>query len=325
MLTAGLGTRLRPLTEHYAKPAVPFLGVPLLKYPMHLMRLAGVRSVVFNTHYLPEQIENLSRDVHQTGIQVQLSPEPEQPMGSGGGIKQAEKYLRGGDFMVANGDEVILPHSDKALARFMSEHTQHQALATILVMRHEKVGTQFGGVWTDERGAVRGFGMKSPTSGLTGYHYIGLLLLSPRVFQYLPEGESNILYDALTHAIHAGEVVRAVVEDFTWFETGNPKDYLISTGEALTLAAEGKGYSAETLLTIVSPLWRMKFQLEQDHHNITLRAKTAKIESGVRIRGFGVFGENSHVSKAVQVENCVLMPDAVLDHPAKDEIILRAR
>ena len=54
ILTAGLGTRLRPITDRYAKPAVPFLNVPLLCYPLELMRELGAKRLVLNTHHLPE-------------------------------------------------------------------------------------------------------------------------------------------------------------------------------------------------------------------------------------------------------------------------------
>ena len=258
MLTAGLGTRLRPITNKWAKPAVPFLGIPLLKYPLYLMRAAGVTELVLNSHYKPEQIDSLAREISSADFPVHVSHESGAPLGAGGGIWKARKLLDdGGDFLVCNGDEVILPHDPLVLEKFKAAHAATSALATILVMKHPLVGKQFGGVWCAPDGSVRGFGKDAKAFGAdsVGYHYIGLLLLNPRVFTYLPEGESNILYDGLTRAIAAGETVRAVVSDFTWFETGNPHDLLAATGEALALLDHGHGEDARALRAITSRYW----------------------------------------------------------------------
>jgi mannose-1-phosphate guanylyltransferase len=254
MLTAGLGTRLRPVTDHYAKPAIPFLGVPLVHYPLALMREIGVDSLVLNTHYKAEQIEKLANELSTTHFQVTTSHESgAAPLGSGGGIAHAREHLTG-DFLISNGDEVILPRRKGVMKDFFFAHQRDQSLATILVMRHPLVGTQFGGVWADIHGKVHGFGKNADAyPGCVGYHYIGLLLLNERVFRYLPEGESNILYDALTQAIAAGERVNVIVDGFTWFETGNPSDFLEATGDALKLAHSGAGVDAQILRAIVEP------------------------------------------------------------------------
>ncbi|MEK7357448.1 MAG: sugar phosphate nucleotidyltransferase, partial [Bdellovibrionota bacterium] len=250
MLTAGLGTRLRPVTLTYAKPVVPFLGVPLASFGRAILEQAGAKSFVLNTHYLPEQIEAYAQAMRAEGLSVETSHEPGQPLGSGGGIWKARKLLEGGgDFLVANGDEIILPHDPKVMQNFVAAHRSRRALASILVMHHPLVGSQFGGVWCDAGGAVRGFGKDRSKFGddAIGYHYIGILLLNDRVFEYLPAGESNILYDALSAAIAKGEVVQAVESTFSWFETGNPKDYLSGIKETVALLEHGKSEDARAL------------------------------------------------------------------------------
>lgn len=325
MLTAGLGTRLRPVTERFAKPAVPFLNVPLFYFPISLMEEVGVDSIVFNTHHKPEQIESLAQKIAGNKLAVAFSNEAAAPLGSGGGIWKARELLKGsGDFLVANGDEVILPKSPGIMRRFLDEHHGHSALATILVMKHPLVGKQFGGVWTAPDGGVRGFGKQGDSFGAdaVGYHYIGLLLLNERIFSYLPSGESNILYDALAAAIAKGEKVRAVEGVFTWFETGNPHDFLVATGEALTLLESGAGEDAKWLKKICIKYWPEGSSLKRAGFARILTCGSSRIDASVGIRGFVVAGESSCADSGAALENVVLLPGARVFRAHTNEILI---
>ena len=324
ILAAGLGTRLRPVTEKLAKPAVPFLNIPLLYYPLELLTGLGIDKLVINTHHRPEQIEQAAK--HSLfGAPIALSYEPGQPLGSGGGIWGARGELRGGgDFVVCNGDEVILPRDPGVIARFASEHRKHKALATILVMEHPLVGTQFGGVWTDAGGDVKGFG-KDPKAfgpGLKGYHYIGLLLLNDRVFDYLPEGESNILYDALKAAIDAGETVRACVGEFTWFETGNLKDFLEASESALRLLENGRGNDATFLKALCQKHWSPGSKIERHGGASVLKGAGARIAGDARVQEFAVLGDGAEIGANAEARRCVLLPRARIASGAKADAIV---
>ncbi len=327
ILSAGLGTRLRPVTELFAKPAVPFLNIPLLYYPIALMEEAGIDSIVFNTHHKPEQIEEIAMRIPHSKCDVAFSFEAGAPLGSGGGIWKAKNLLKGGgDFLVSNGDEVILPREAGTMKRFVDQHRSEMNLATILVMPHPLVGIQFGGVWTDANGDVKGFGKDRTQFGpeLTGYHYIGLLLLNDRVFEYLPDGESNILYDALKAAIDKGERVRVCVGSFTWFETGNPKDFLEATEGALTLY-EQNTEDAKTLRTICSRFWNPGTRLISTSTGAkVLLDGEAQLDSKVQVEGFAVLGRGARVETAAEIDRCVVLPGARVSssRKASHEIIL---
>jgi mannose-1-phosphate guanylyltransferase len=209
-----------------------------------------------------------------------------------------------------NGDEVILPRRKDAFKIFVASHHATQPLASLFVMRHPLVGTQFGGVWAGADGLVRGFGKdaKAFGSGVLGYHYVGLLLLSSRVFKYLPEGESNILYDALTKAIAAGETVRAHVDDLTWFETGNSHDFLEATGQAINLLQSGRGLDAELLRSITGSHWPTGLGLQPGTQ--ILKMPGAQVSDDAKLNGFIVADHGSRVAAGARLENCVLMPGA---------------
>ena len=336
ILAAGLGTRLRPVTSFFAKPAVPFLNIPLLYYSMALLEKAGVTEFVINSHYLAEQIKTLALEAPGLASKSVVKFEPGAPLGSGGGVWNARSELIGASFWLANGDEVILPREAGIFARIQDEHRKNQALATIVVMEHAGVGTQFGGVWATPDGEVRGFG-KTGTAfpGTRGFHYIGLQLLDQRVFNYLPEGESNILYDALTNAILAGERVQVVVGDFAWFETGNSHDFLKASVQCLELLrhpAKAQGADRSFLLQILE---RFSDQAKDGHVHwghpstdsaIVLAADSAQISSSVVFKGAVTIGPGVKIRAGAQVSNSVLLDGAEVLAGAviSDAIVLRS-
>lgn len=315
LLAAGLGTRLRPVTDYYAKPAVPFLNIPLLYYPVVLMEAAGARELVINTHYKPEQIEFLAEEIPGFNGTVHISPEIEKPLGSGGAIWAAKKWFAGtGDFLVANADEVIIPSTPTKISEFKYQHENSGALATIFVMRHPGVGTQFGGVWTDDSGRVHAFGKQKPDSNknLVGFHYIGLLLLSDRVFKYLPDGESNLLYDSLMNGMKAGEKVEIFEDKCSWFETGNPQDFLEAC-EKIMHAKEGS-LEREFIRSMGQRFWRNKRSSVSaiETSDPCLVGANVQFSAKVQVKGFGVIGDQAEIGANCVIEESIIMPRARL-------------
>ena len=132
VLGAGLGTRLRPMTEHLPKPGVPLAHVPVAAHTIAHLVAAGVDAVAVNTHYLAEALEGaLPRHV-PNGLTLRFSREA-QLLGTGGGIRAAwalldpEKPL-----LVMNGDILFRPD----LRRAMAMHQERGALATMIVREH---------------------------------------------------------------------------------------------------------------------------------------------------------------------------------------------
>jgi hypothetical protein len=132
ILAAGLGTRLRPLTDHTPKPLVPVAGVPLVERAVLQLRDAGVREIGVNLFHLGQQIADYLGDGSRYGVKLQYFFEGPEILGTGGGLKNAEGFLRGGgdSFVLANGDV----WHDFDLNALVQAH-QPQALATLLVHR----------------------------------------------------------------------------------------------------------------------------------------------------------------------------------------------
>ena len=104
IFAAGLGTRLRPLTDSMPKALVPVGGIPMLQRVMMKLKAAGIREFVVNVHHFAQQIEDFLAKNGDFGVHVDISREPGQPLETGGGIRKAEPFLKGGRFLVHNVD-----------------------------------------------------------------------------------------------------------------------------------------------------------------------------------------------------------------------------
>src|SRR3954469_7317208 len=97
ILCAGLGTRLRPLTERWPKPAIPLLGAPLFRYTLAVLKRAGVTAVGINTHHLPGVMRQVAQaECDRAGVGLTVVHEPE-IQGTGGGIRGLRAFLADSD------------------------------------------------------------------------------------------------------------------------------------------------------------------------------------------------------------------------------------
>jgi mannose-1-phosphate guanylyltransferase len=275
ILAAGEGTRLRPYTLTQPKPSIPFLTVPLACYSLSLFENIKVDNLVANTFYLPHQIEALFRRLNYPCKELCFSEERGEILGSGGGIHNAGKFLKGGgDFIVMNGDEVILPSQPGLLQEMLNFHRWHKGLATLLVMDHAEVGKKFGGAWvkdgqTEGQEKVSCFSKTQPSSDLKGYHFVGVMIFSERIFSYFKDSmvEENILYETLTKAMSLGEEVYVHKANPIWFETGNPVDFLAATefcADALFQTQNQRPYWQEYLAQTIRLWSEEKCVIEKD-------------------------------------------------------------
>ena len=133
IFTAGIGKRLRPITEHIPKPALPVLNIPLVKYALQPLLQIGIQDLICNLHHLPFQ---MSQTLYQIkGLKsLQLLQEQPHLLGSTGGLVNAQMLLQNEeDFFVVNGDTLFLPHNPTFLKQIYQQHRKHKALATLVL------------------------------------------------------------------------------------------------------------------------------------------------------------------------------------------------
>lgn len=333
LLAAGLGTRLRPITDVYAKPAVPFLNVPLLFWSLELVQQFKPSSYVINLHHLPQTVQKLMTSPAVADLKTSWSLEAEAPLGSGGALTFAGSrgLLTDEELIVANADEIILPIDKMATARLLENHRRSGAIATLLTMKHPDAGTKFGGVWHDGAGSVFGFGRDRALypKAKGALHYVGLILLNKRVLNYLPKtGESNLLYDGLLSAIQAGEKVTAHEEELFWQETGNAHDFLEATSAALSLLSPLVHTDASVLAKKIvykyAPLGTRYWQsLSGAQMLISPIADGSLKESEIcahleKEKAFAVIGANAKIR--FSISNSVVLPNGLVNEPLEAEI-----
>jgi len=222
VLTAGLGTRLAPLTGVRAKPAVPVAGVPLVLRLLRWLADQGVHSAVLNLHHMPDTITRVVGHGDDTTVRVRYSWEPT-ILGSAGGPRLALSLL-GRRFFVVNGDTL----TDLDLSELQRTHEQTGAAVTLAATDHP-APSRYGGVEVNDAGLA----VRFCPAGTPCQHFVGVQLVESAVFQDLPEGTPAAtvggVYDALL-ARGPGQISTHHVTG-TFYDVGTPGDYLAASLE----------------------------------------------------------------------------------------------
>jgi NDP-sugar pyrophosphorylase family protein len=201
ILAAGLGTRLRPLTDTVPKPLVDVAGVPLIAYPLAVIREAGIRQVIINLHHLGGRIRAALGDGSRYGVAITYSEE-DPILDTGGAIQKAEPFLRGDTFVVLNSDSVI----DLDLARVVAWHRDRRAVAT-MVLRADPEAQRYGVIETDRSHRIRRFlgNPESIAEPLEARMFAGVHVFEPSVFSYMRPGRFGINAETYPAMLAAGE------------------------------------------------------------------------------------------------------------------------
>jgi mannose-1-phosphate guanylyltransferase len=220
VLTAGLGTRLRPLTDVRAKPAIPVAGEPIVRRIIAWLAAHGVTEIVLNLHHRPETLTAVVGDGADLSVRVRYSWEP-RILGSAGGPRQALPIVGADPFLVVNGDTL----TDVDLAGLRAAHAGSGAVVTLALVPNQEF-ERYGGVLLDGDGRVTGFVRRGP-SAAGSYHYVGVQMAHAAAFDEVRPGEpaSSIggAYDALM-AARPGSV-RGFVSDAAFWDVGTTDDY----------------------------------------------------------------------------------------------------
>lgn len=221
ILAAGLGTRLRPLTNTVPKPLLPVGGTPLIVWNLLLLKRHGFHDVVINLHHLAPMIEQALGNGSRFGLRILYSHEP-MLLGTGGGIKQAEPYFSGEPVLVLNGDTLFELDLD-ALCAF---HRERKAAAT-LVLREDPDAARWGliDVGADDR-IVRITGRGLPVSAPTRPRmFAGIHILNPRLLRDVRPGVESSIIDPYVSALERGEPVVGYDLKGYWSDIGTAERY----------------------------------------------------------------------------------------------------
>lgn len=215
VLAAGLGTRMRPLTDDRPKPMVVLAGRTLLDRALDSLFASGVQQAVVNTHYKAEVIHR-----HLQGRDDIVISHEDERLETGGGVARALPHLGDAPFFVVNSDAVWLDGEESAVSRLAAvwDATKMDAL---LLLQPIDAATGYEGAG-DYHLAVDGRLTRRDKDGTASFLFAGVQILHPRLFRDAPEGafSLNILYDK---AQAAGRLY-GLEHDSDWFHVGTPEE-----------------------------------------------------------------------------------------------------
>ncbi len=190
IFAAGLGTRLKPLTDTMPKALVPVGGKPLLAHVIEKLKAAGCKKIVINVHHFAEMIMDYVKENNNFGIDIVFSDEREMLLETGGAIKHAVDLLGGEPFLIHNVD--IMSNVD--LKALWSEHINSGSAATLLVSkRNSSRALLFNAegnltAWTNKTtGEVKTPYESVDIATLEEFAFSGIHIFSPRLFKYFGE------------------------------------------------------------------------------------------------------------------------------------------
>jgi NDP-sugar pyrophosphorylase family protein len=238
IVAAGLGTRLRPLTELRPKPALPVRGIPLIAYTLALLARHGVSEVIVNAHHLPDILMDAARRHCPLDMELRFSIESEL-LDTGGGIRRVADYLRQSDPCLIIASDMLL---DTDLSALVATHRERGDAWTMLLREGDLRERNFGTIGVDPHNRVRRIGTRYDFGG---EHRAGLYawanVVAARAFDSLPDLEIFSHFDcwiAPQLATDATDIRAEILtaNDFVWEPVGTPAEYLAANLDPIELS-----------------------------------------------------------------------------------------
>ncbi|MCX6857890.1 MAG: sugar phosphate nucleotidyltransferase [Verrucomicrobia bacterium] len=275
VLGAGLGERLRPLTDQLPKPLIPVFHRPLITYAFDHLMAAGIREFVVNTHHLPGEYARAFPEGSYHGAPISFRDESPVRLETAGGIANVRDLLGNEPFIVYNGD--IL--TNLPLDPLIRAHEEEGNLVT-LALRSSGPALHIG--YDDASGRITDIRNKLGTGNEGTHLFTGIYICSPEFLDWLTPGKVESVIPIFLKMIEQGAGLGGVVVDEGhWWDLGSRTAYLD--------AHQALHDQGETTPVI---------------------SANARIESGAVLTGLNVIGDGAIVGKGAEIEDCILWPGA---------------
>lgn len=235
ILAAGLGTRLRPLTNHRPKALVEVAGKTLLEITLRRLAACGIQDVIVNVHHFAEMVTDFLEKNCNFGMHIEISRE-EVLLDTGGGLKKAGWFFLEGSgstqpFLLHNVDVI----SSIDLQRMLRFHQENGALATLAVQ--QRVTSRY--LLFDENGELCGrktgqrAEMKRSCGESHSYAFSGIHVISPRLLMMMAEeGAFSIITTYLRLAGEGQKITAFRADEYYWRDLGKPENVAQATKDA---------------------------------------------------------------------------------------------
>ena len=277
ILIGGFGTRLRPLTCNTPKPLLPVINKPFLLYQIELIKKHGIKDIILCMAYLPLEFKRYFGDGKKFGVNISYAIE-KMPLGTGGAIKNAEKYVDC-PVLIFNGDVL----TDLDLTDLIKYHKQKKSKATITLVEVDDP-TSFGLVETNKNGNILQF-LEKPSANQITCNTInaGTYIFEPEILKEIPE---NTVYSVerglFPNLLNKKYPFYGFVYSGYWIDIGTMEKYL------------------------------------QVHHDLMNKMKqnsvgnNSKLGKNIKIDGKLLIGDNSAIGDNVIIEGNVCIGNDVI-------------
>lgn len=254
VLAAGLGKRLRPITDTLPKPLIPFGGFAPLHLALAKARAAGIETLAVNTHHLPEAIRGALLG-NPLGQGVQISHEPVL-MDTGGVFVGLRDWAGHDDVLIHNGDIV----STVDLARIIAAHEGAKArgvVATMVTLDHVVTGTNPLWCVGDRLARIGGLRAGDPQpEGSAGRTFTGIHVVSSELRCFIPNSGPSSIIAAYDEALRRGMAIQVISHYGGWFDLGTPRSYLEANLALLDHVDDGVSLNAYGIREASERLYR---------------------------------------------------------------------
>ncbi|GAC70759.1 sugar phosphate nucleotidyltransferase [Gordonia soli] len=287
VLVGGKGTRLRPLTLSAPKPMLPTAGLPFLTHLLSRIRAAGITDVVLGTSFQAQVFADHYGDGADLGISLRYVTE-EEPLGTGGGIRNVLDHLTADTIVVFNGD--VLSGAD--VGDVVNTHHTSGADVTMHLVR---VGDPraFGCVPTDDAGRVTAFLEKTqdpPTDQINAGTYV----FRREVIEEIPAGRAvSVEREVFPQLLTDGRHIQGHVDYSYWRDMGTPEDFVRGSADLV------RGIAPSPALTTT--------------HGESLVHDGAGVAPGAVLVGGTVVGRGAEIGPRARLDGAVIFDGAVIE------------
>jgi NDP-sugar pyrophosphorylase family protein len=291
VLGAGLGTRLKGLTERRPKPLIPIYGKPLITFAFDRLIAAGITDIVINTHHCHEAYQSAFPEGAYAGARLIFEHEPVL-LETAGGIKNVERHLGGEPFLVHNGDVLTNLPLGKAIGHHRASGNE---VTMVLRSSGEPLHVSLDG------GRVVDIAGRLGVTGAKTFLFTGIYVVEPAFLRRIaPRTKISVIPLFMEMIKERGTLGGVVLDEGDWWDLGSRDKYLDVHRELATGDFFGDGRE-----------WRVPI------------APTARVAPDARLAGFIAAGPGAVIEPGAQVTDCILWEGArVLPHSLLNRCIV---
>jgi mannose-1-phosphate guanylyltransferase len=297
ILAAGLGTRLKLLTQNKPKALMPIVNRPIIARNIDYIKSHGVDHIAVNTHHHHRQMVEYLKEGKPFGIDIDVRVE-EQLLGTGGAVKNFSDFWGKEPFIVINGD--IL--TDISLTNAYAYHLDSGRLATLIVHDYKP----FNQVMIDNNSQVIDISRQNSIDRLA---FTGIHIMNPDILSYISGPGYSDIIDCYRALIKSGIPVGAYLSDnHYWRDIGSPESYIAANRELLALEINPFITGPESMV-----------DQSVKYKGWAAIGEKAVLEKGVEI-GRSILWDNVVVKKGIKIFDSVVTSSKEVDHDLSDEV-----